>query len=79
VRSGPVEGRLITGRLTTAVRVASGRPLLQRLSLEGAPWPEAVVLLTATIKSVDSVDWKNGMRQPTPREKRWRELEAQPE
>jgi hypothetical protein len=79
LRPGPAERPLITGRLATAVTVSSGHPLLQRLSLEGAPWPEAVVILTATIKSVYSVDWKNGVPQLTPREKRWRELGAKPE
>lgn len=79
LRPGPAEGPMITGRLTTSVTLSSGRPLLQRLSLEGAPWSEAVVILTATVKSGDAVDWKDGVRHLTPREKRWRELGAKPE
>ena len=66
----------LTGGLNTSVTVRSGRPVLQRLSLEGAPWPEVALVLSATVKRAEGHGWKNGVRQLLPREQEWRELGA---
>jgi hypothetical protein len=69
---------LITGRLSTMVTMQSGRTFFQRLSLEGAPWREVAVLLTTTVKGMDLVGWKDGVRLGSPREQRWRALGEPP-
>lgn len=68
----------ITGGLNTSVTVSTGRPVLQRLSLEGAPWPEVALVLTATVKLADVDGWKNGVLQLLPREQEWRALGTRP-
>lgn len=74
LRVAPGDVAPITGSLITSVTVRSGRPVLQRLSLEGAPWPEVALVLTATVKLADVDGWKNGVRQLLPREEAWRAL-----
>ena len=77
LRVAPGDVAPITGSLLTSVTVRSGRPMLQRLSLEGAPWPEVALVLSATVKLADVDGWKNGVRQPLPREEAWRALGGQ--
>jgi len=77
LRVAPGDVAPITGGLNTSVTVRSGRPVLQRLSLEGAPWPEVALVLTATVKLADVDGWKNGVRQLLPREAAWRALGGQ--
>jgi len=74
LRVAPGDGAPITGGLNTSVTVRSGRPVLQRLSLEGAPWPEVALVLAATVKLADVEGWKNGVLQLLPREQEWRTL-----
>jgi hypothetical protein len=76
LRVAPGDVAPITGGLNTSVTVRSGRPVLQRLSLEGAPWPEVALVLSATVKLADVDGWKNGVLQLLPREQEWRALGA---
>lgn len=76
LRVAPGDVAPITGGLNTSVTVRSGRPVLQRLSMEGAPWPEVALVLSATVKLADVDGWKNGVLQLLPRELEWRALGA---
>jgi hypothetical protein len=74
LRVAPGDVAPITGGLVTSVTVRSGRPVLQRLSLDSAPWPEVALALSATVKLADVDGWKNGVLQLLPREQEWRAL-----